>query len=69
MSDDESSGGGCGCLGVIITVIVIWALLFGVTVGGEHYILNCSGDQGVSIDGFDDVPRSPQTEEEHQDAE
>ena len=39
-----------GCLGVAVTLIVLWAVLFGVTVGGKHYGLRCDSHKGVVID-------------------
>ena len=46
-----SKGGGCfGCLGIIAFFIVMWALIFGVTLGGRHYGLSCSMEHGVTID-------------------
>lgn len=47
----KSSNGGGGCLRVILGLLFIWALVFGVSVGGKHYGLkNCSCDKGVEID-------------------
>lgn len=44
------SGGGCfGCLGTIAFFMVVWALIFGVTIGGVHHSLSCSKDKGVAI--------------------
>lgn len=44
------SGGGCfGCLGTIAFFMVVWALIFGVTIGGVHHSLSCSQDKGVAI--------------------
>lgn len=45
----ETSGGGCGCIGMILGGIVLWALLFGVTHDGRHYLLDCSCDNGVQM--------------------
>lgn len=45
----SSSGGGCGCLGIITFVFIIWALLFGVTVDGTHYDVGCGCDNGVEV--------------------
>lgn len=51
-SNSNSNGGGClGCGGIILFFFV-WALIFGVTVGGVHYGLSCSVDQGVTLEGF-----------------
>ena len=36
---------------IILGILLIWALLFGVTIGGKHYGLKgCSFDHGVQID-------------------
>lgn len=52
--DEDSVGGGCGCLGCFTTILIIiafWALLFGVTIDGKHYgISECSCEKGVEID-------------------
>lgn len=52
MSDSCQSGNGgsgCGCISIILTVIFLWALIFGVTVSGKHYGLSCSSEHGVEI--------------------
>jgi hypothetical protein len=42
---------GCaGCLITILAIIGIWAVCFGVTIGGKHHGLSCSRDKGVVID-------------------
>ena len=47
----ESNGGCGGCLIFCISVIIVWALLFGVTIGGVHYGLGgCDPESGVTID-------------------
>jgi hypothetical protein len=46
----SNDGGGFGCLGIIVGVIVIWALVFGVTVDGNHYGLSCSCNDGVTVE-------------------
>ncbi len=46
-----NSGSGCGCFGLVLGVLALWALIFGVTVNGKHYgISGCSVDSGVKID-------------------
>jgi hypothetical protein len=46
-----SSSDGCGCLGLVLGCLFLWALLFGVTVNGRHYgIHTCSCERGVEID-------------------
>jgi hypothetical protein len=51
MADSNNNGGGSpfGCLGCIVTILVMWALLFGVTVGGKHYGVGCSCSEGVRV--------------------
>ncbi len=44
-----TSGGGCGCITIILTLIVIWATIFGVTIGGVHHELSCSCKKGVEV--------------------
>lgn len=50
MSSDNS-GCGCGCIGLVLWIVLIWALLFGVTYDGRHYLLDCSCDHGVQVVG------------------
>ena len=51
MSDEKSGVQiGCGCLSPILGFLLIWALLFGVTVGGRHYFIDCSCAHGVSVE-------------------
>jgi len=42
-------GGGCGCTSIIIFFILVWALIFGVTVSGTHYKMTCSSESGVEL--------------------
>lgn len=60
MGDGSSSkkkvGDGCGCLGIVFFGIVMWALLFGVTVGDRHYGIGCSTDRGVEVKWGTPVP-------------
>lgn len=49
----SSSGGGCGCISVILGIIAIWAVVFGVTVNGKHYGLSGCSTDGVQIDAGD----------------
>lgn len=49
MSESSSSGGGCGCITIVVTCLFFWALIFGVTVGGKHYGLSCSTEHGVQV--------------------
>jgi hypothetical protein len=39
-----------GCLPIILTCIIAWALIFGVTYEGKHYGLNCSCAHGVEVE-------------------
>jgi hypothetical protein len=39
-----------GCISTIIALIVVWALLFGVTIDGKHYGLTCDCNHGVVVD-------------------
>ena len=39
-----------GCAGVVLRIAFLWALIFGVTVGGKHYGASCSCDRGVAVD-------------------
>lgn len=49
--DEDVNSEGPGCFTFVLGVIALWALLFGVTVGGKHYGLrSCSCDRGVEID-------------------
>lgn len=45
----QSGDGDTGCLGCVLSVLLVWALVFGVTVGGRHYGVFCSPDKGVEI--------------------
>lgn len=53
MSNDcessSSSSSPFGCIGCIVTVLVLWALIFGVTFSGKHYDLSCSCNKGVEV--------------------
>lgn len=50
-SNNSDSGGGCGCFIIPLVFIALWALIFGVTVGGKHYgVKGCDMDKGVEID-------------------
>ena len=48
MSDNDSSNGG-SCLGCVLFIFVMWAVLFGVTWNGIHYGIECSSEHGVEI--------------------
>lgn len=39
-----------GCLPLLISILALWALCCGVTVGGKHYEVNCSCAKGVDVD-------------------
>lgn len=50
MADDTKVHVGCsGCLSVILGVILLWALLFGVTWDGNYYGISCSTERGVEF--------------------
>ena len=50
-SNDSGGGSGCGCITLPVFCIILWAILFGVTVDGKHYgISGCSCDRGVVVD-------------------
>ena len=63
MSENKSGsggGGGCGCLGIIVFCLLVWALVFGVTVDGRHYGIGCTCAEGVTVTGDTDAgPVSP----------
>lgn len=55
MSDDHEGGCGCGCgcssiVGAVLFVILLWAIVFGVTLGSRHYVLDLSLEEGVVLD-------------------
>jgi hypothetical protein len=50
-SDISVSCGGVGCVTTILACVALWALVFGVTVGGKHYgMAGCDSNSGVTID-------------------
>lgn len=51
MSDQPTASDGClGLVAFAFSCIALWALLFGVTVGGNHYqIVDCSAERGVEV--------------------
>jgi len=53
MSETQKTGGGggCGCLGCLVFLFLIWALIFGVTIGGHHYGISCDMEHGVLVAG------------------
>lgn len=51
MSSESDSGSGCGCIGLALGIVALWALVFGVTIGGHHYgISGCDVEHGVKVD-------------------
>ena len=59
LSADSDSGrgnvkiscGGAGCFTSILIIVALWALIFGVTIGGKHYgVTGCDSTNGVQID-------------------
>ena len=46
----SNDGGGCGCFSFLVFAFVIWALAFGISLGGTHYsVAGCSCNEGVVI--------------------
>lgn len=39
-----------GCLPIVISFIILWGLLFGVTWNGKHHGISCTSDRGVVIE-------------------
>jgi len=35
---------------VVLLAMLVWALVFGVTVGGRHHLVSCSDDRGLVIE-------------------
>ncbi len=61
-NDAEEANGGkssdSGCLGFVVGLLLIAALLFGVTIDGKHYGLrDCGCDTGLVIDAGGRVRR------------
>lgn len=50
MSKSGNNGGGCGRISLIAACLFVWALVFGVNVGGKHYGLSGCDCNGVQID-------------------
>lgn len=57
--EPEDDGGfglsinGSGIIGTALGIVILWALCFGVTIGGKHYgLAGCDSDKGVQIDGL-----------------
>ena len=38
-----------GCVSIVVTVLFLWALIFGVTIDGKHRQIGCSCDKGVEV--------------------
>lgn len=38
-----------GCLPLIVTILVMWALFFGVTINGKWHGIQCSASRGVEF--------------------
>jgi len=53
MSDDKAAvkvnASGPGCFGCVGFLIVVWALIFGLTIGEYHYSVSCSTERGVEL--------------------
>ncbi len=49
MSSNEDSGH--SFIGLIVTILVVYALCFGVTINGKHYgVVDCNGKDGIKIE-------------------
>lgn len=49
-----SLGFGCfGCLSLILFAFLLWALVYGVTIGGRHYSVSCTTEHGVALETHD----------------
>jgi len=46
---NESVSVGCGCGSLILTIVALWALVFGWTYNGQHHQLGCSCAKGVEV--------------------
>lgn len=46
----KQSSGGLGCGGVILSCLIIWGFIFGVTWKGHHYDIECSCNRGVMVE-------------------
>lgn len=38
-----------GCLPIVVSILILWGLCCGVTLGGKHYDMSCSCDKGVDV--------------------
>ena len=45
----KSSSGQGGCIPFVIGIIVLWALVFGVTWNGVHHGISCDSNKGVEV--------------------
>lgn len=45
----SDGGSPFACLGCVLTVVVLWALVFGVTYADRHYGLSCTTRRGVEV--------------------
>ena len=50
MSNESSSGNPFGCFFLILSIIALWALVFGVNVNGKHYGVTGCDCNGVHVD-------------------
>jgi hypothetical protein len=50
MNENGGENGCFGCLATIVFFVVLWGLIFGVTIGGVHHALSCNTDDGVVIE-------------------
>jgi hypothetical protein len=49
-SSNSSVSVGCGCLPFVLSCLVLWFLIFGLTWNHKHYDLSCSCAQGVELE-------------------
>lgn len=42
---------GCqvGCLNIVLFILVMWVLIFGISIQGKHYQIGCSCNKGVTV--------------------
>lgn len=50
MSKKEEVSASIGCIPAVISLIVLWALLFGFTWNGQHHGVTCTCDRGVVVE-------------------
>lgn len=50
MSEKKVSCSCGGCIGLVVTILIVWALIFGVTIDGKHHGITCTSDKGVVVE-------------------